>query len=873
MLVDTGSSVTIIKKDVYDLWPEENRPVLEPVRMNLVTATGDSASFLGKTTVNIKIGEKVCVHDVLLADIQCDGILGMDFLSKYECDLQLGQGYLVMGGQKVICYSDSDLENPLCCRVSITEEIRIPAESEIPVTGKIIDPFRLGSEGIVEPFPEFVNNSGVLPVKCYVSCTENVLPIYLVNFSREPCVVRKNTVAAVFEEIIPISRNDEQGNDSNNTIKFGQQAKVSEVRTENKYNRELPPHLRLIYDSCDKDLDTEERIKVKNFLRKHQDLFSKSDKDIGQTSLVEHTIETGDTRPIKQRPYRIPLAKRFLAEAEIRDMAERGIIEPSNSPWCSNLVMVTKKDGSVRFCLDFRKLNACTIKDSQPLPRIDDTLDALSGAKWFSTLDCKSGYWQVSLAEKDRPKTAFSIAGGGLWQFTVMPFGLCNAPATFERLMEYVLAGLSWVKCLVFLDDIIVFSKSNFDDHLLNLSEVFERLKSANLKLSPKKCVLFKKEVNYLGHVVSAEGVKTDPKKIESIIAWPTPCNVREVRSFLGLCSYYRRFVKDFASKAKPLHKLTEKNIRFEWSKDCEASFQALKQWLTEAPILSYPIESGDFIIDTDASNVGLGGVLSQVQNGVEVVISYFSRCFSKCERRYFVTRRELLAVVAIVKQFHHYLYGRRFLVRSDHGALRWIMNFKKPEGQVARWIEVLSTYDFQVEHRQGRVHNNADALSRRPCYGQKCPYCEKAEVRYDEGLLQEAAHPISRQLDNLESFEGGMHNESDASEYGVKVVMSSMRQSDPKDGVVDSMDTGPVPSSKPSDSAQSMDMTRSRPREMQLLAHQVKLVQLVQTGAGERDEVSLDLLRQEQEADPILGMVKLWKLNGVRPSCILLSG
>ena len=176
-----------------------------------------------------------------------------------------------------------------------------------------------------------------------------------------------------------------------------------------------------------------------------------------------------------QRPYRIPLAKRLTAEAEINDMAERGVIEPSFSPWCSNVVIVTKKDGSVRFCLDFRKLNACTFKDSQPLPRIDDTLDALSGATWFSTLDCKSGYWQVGLAEKDRPKTAFSIAGGGLWQFTVMPFGLCNAPATFERLMEQVLHGLSWKQCLVFLDDIIVFSKT-FSEHLDILREVFNRL-------------------------------------------------------------------------------------------------------------------------------------------------------------------------------------------------------------------------------------------------------------------------------------------------------------------------------------------------------------------------------------------------------------
>ena len=296
----------------------------------------------------------------------------------------------------------------------------------------------------------------------------------------------------------------------------------------------------------------------------------------------------------------------------------------------------------------------------------DDTLDALSGATWFSTLDCKSGYWQVGLAEKDRPKTAFSIAGGGLWQFTVMPFGLCNAPATFERLMERVLHGLSWKQCLVFLDDIIVFSKT-FSEHLDILREVFNRLKTANLKLSPGKCILLQDKVNYLGHVVSADGVGTDPKKIESIVEWPTPRTVRDVRSFLGLCSYYRRFVKNFATIAKPLHSLTEKGVPFDWSGECENAFKELKRALTEAPILNYPIEDGDFVIDTDASNVGVGGVLSQIQNGQETVISYFSRCLSKCERSYCVTRKELLAVVATVKQFHHYLYGRKFLVRSDH--------------------------------------------------------------------------------------------------------------------------------------------------------------------------------------------------------------
>jgi len=376
--------------------------------------------------------------------------------------------------------------------------------------------------------------------------------------------------------------------------------------------------------------------------------------------------------------------------------------------------------------VDYCRLNSVTVKDSYPLPRIDDSINALSGSSWFSTLDLASGYWQVEVEEKDRPKTAFT-AGSGLYQFTVMPFGLCNAPATFERLMERVLSGLPWEVCLLYLDDIIVHA-TTFEAELERLRSVFTRLREAGLKLSPKKCHLFKKRVVFLGHVVSEEGVSTDPEKIKAVREWPTPTSTSALRSFLGLCSYYRRFVRGFANVAAPLHRLTENNRVFLWTSECDVAFHRLKQVLSQAPVLAYPTSEGAFVLDTDASNTGIGAVLSQKQGEEEKVIAYFSRSLTKSERQYCVTRKELLALVAAVRHFHHYVYGRHFKVRTDHGALRWLMNFKNPEGQTARWIEILGIYDLEVEHRQGQNHGNADGLSRCPC--DNCRHCERSEKR-----------------------------------------------------------------------------------------------------------------------------------------------
>ena len=296
-------------------------------------------------------------------------------------------------------------------------------------------------------------------------------------------------------------------------------------------------------------------------------------------------------------------------------MLSSGVIEEFESPWASPVVLVKKKDGSICYCIYYRKLSAMTIKDSHPLPLTQDCLDELFGSSWISTLDLQSGYWQIEVDSNDRQKTAFA-SRSGLYQFKFMPFVLTNAHGTFERLMEKVLKGLQYEICLIYLDDVIVKSQS-FEGHLENLSLVFDRLRSAGLKLNSKKCKIF------LGHVVSEAGISTDPSKISVVRDWPRPASVKEVRSFVGFCSYYKKFIQNFSGIAKPLLRLTEHGVKFEWSDECEIAFNRLKCAMISAPVLAYPNSKGDLLLDTDASGIGIGAVLSQVQDGQEKVIGY----------------------------------------------------------------------------------------------------------------------------------------------------------------------------------------------------------------------------------------------------------
>ena len=351
------------------------------------------------------------------------------------------------------------------------------------------------------------------------------------------------------------------------------------------------------------DLTNEQQKKFEELMKRNIDIFAKDKNDLGKTDVTKHEIDIGNAKPIKQRAYQTGPKEKQIIKEEVDKMLKKGVIRKSKSPWSSPVVLVKKKDGETRFCIDYRKLNGITKTDNHPLPRIDDTIDTLQGMKYFTTVDCASGYWQVIMNEQDKEKTAF-ITHEGLYEWNVMPFGLCNAPATFQRLMQEVLDDLIYTKVLVYIDDIIIYSKT-FEQHLQDIEEVFGKLKKAMLKLKLEKCDFIKNEVKFLGYVVGKDGIKADEDKIKKVKEYPRPTTIGELKGFLGLASFYRKFIEGFSKIAKPLLKLTEgikyekvkqkegtstgpgktinrminkKDITQDWKEDQEKSFKILKE-------------------------------------------------------------------------------------------------------------------------------------------------------------------------------------------------------------------------------------------------------------------------------------------------------
>ena len=459
-----------------------------------------------------------------------------------------------------------------------------------------------------------------------------------------------------------------------------------------------------------KQLGQEEREDIQQLLREFADVLQG---EPGRTQLTVHSVNTGSARPIRLPPYRIPHAYRETVQKELKDMIESGIIEPSHSEWSSPIVVVKKKDGNIRICIDYRRLNSATPVDPYPMPRPDELIDKLGRAKYITILDLSKGYWQVPMKEEDRAKTAFTTSFGH-FQFKVMPFGLNGAPATFQRMMDSLLQGLQ-NSAGAYIDDIIIYSET-WREHLQHVKQVLLRLRANHLTAKPAKCQFGMKECGYLGHIVGNGLVRPDPDKVRAVLEFPTPHTKKQIRSFLGLSGYYRRFIRDYATIATPLTNLTKKKLpdKVQWTDTCAQAFGLLKKALTDSPVLVNPDFTKGFILQTDASNLGVGAVLSQLdEEGRDRPIAYYSRKLLPREQKYSTIEQECLAIKLGVEAFKVYLVGRPFTIQTDHRSLKWLNRLKEKNSRLTRWSLALQAYTFEVEHRAGTANSNADALSR----------------------------------------------------------------------------------------------------------------------------------------------------------------
>lgn len=695
-LIDSGSFVSIVSEDFRNSHPALKKRPMTPSSMPARSVNGQRLDILGKLTIGIRLGHRVWQQEFeVLRGAYQPVILGFDFLLKHHALLDIKNKVLQLWDMKIPLLPKGH-EVAACCNVSVLAPTKIPAMSETLITACVsaatpVSPMPTDYCGVIMPNPS-----------CDVMVAHSLSEV-----QNGTTVVR----------VLNPSRDDIELHSGQHLGEFHSASSVDIISAEETCCATSPVHdVAPPVHINESNLSPSQVQSLKSLLQKYSAVFSKHSEDRGRTSIIKHRIRTGDATPVKQRAYRVTPEQRVEIQTQVEKLLKADVIEESYSPWAAPVVLVRKKNGTWRFCLDYRKLNVVTIKDSHPLPRVDDALDALSGSAWFSTMDLQHGYWQVELDEKDREKTAFTT-GSGLYHFKVMPMGLTNAPATCQRLMEMVLRGLPWKTCLVYLDDVLIYSRS-FSEHLQHLEEILFRFQSSGLKLNPSKCCFARDQVQFLGHVVSKDGIQPDPRNVKSVQDWPIPRSATEVRAFLGLCSYYRKFIRNFAHHSVPLHALTEKNAPFHWTVQCQDAFTYLKHALTNPPVVAFPDFTLPFFLYTDASCSAIGAVLAQRQGHQEKVIAYASHVLTKAERKWSTYDRELWAIVWAVRHFRHYLYKQPFVIVTDHKpllGLRKIPIDNDRTGRRARWALELDPFEWTVIHKEGHRHLNADAMSRRP--------------------------------------------------------------------------------------------------------------------------------------------------------------
>ena len=706
-LIDSGADVSMIGSDfAQKVIPKESQ---QKGSFGTITqAGGQKIPVTSRAEVTFQLQTENFIHNmVIIPNLIYQVVLGRDFCCQHETILDDRSGSFRIKNLQIPLPTYAELR-PQRTKVVVSCTTTVPARSstlvqvdvEIPDGGK-----QVASEvdwyGVLEPGSVRTDQEWRVPRVVATVTRDAKIPIHVTNISTHSITIPPGTEIGTLYSI----QEDGKG------LYDVPNAAVASSQLSSGALDDIMSQLDLDLTA----LSETGKAALRRLVAQYSDVFSHGDGDIGKTQILQHHIETGQAPPVRQRPRRIPVKLREEVERQKEKMLKEGVIEESSSPWCSPIVLAKKKDGSFRFCVDLRAVNAVTQSLPIPLPRVDESLDSLAGAKLFSTLDMASGYWQVNLAEKDREKTAFST-GKGLHQFRAMPFGLKNAGATFQRLMELVLAGLDTKSCLVYIDDIIVFGDTE-QAHLRNIEEVFQRIRAAGMKLKPKKCCLAREEVVFLGHKIGKEGVLPDPANVEKVQKWPKPQKSDELKSFLGLAGYYSRFIPNYSDLVRPLREAAETKGRVEWTTERSESFEAVKLKLTSPPILALPTCKGEFKLATDASNTAVGAVLTEVVGGEERVVAYASKVLSKSERRWPAYDKELWAIVWAIRHFRQYLTATKFIVYTDHKPLLNIPSSINVDGDATgrrgRWAIELSTYDVVVQYRKGSENNNADALSR----------------------------------------------------------------------------------------------------------------------------------------------------------------
>ena len=606
------------------------------------------------------------------------------------------------------------------CDLTTVEECIVPAYEQIMVDTGIAMAIPLGYCGQIKPRSSLALAGITIDAGVIDSDFRGSIMVIVVNRTPRQFLIEKHTRIAQmkFEQAIqPIWKEvKELPPTQRGTQGFGSTGRINVFKAEATNTEHEVFKDRHCY-RMEPTLTKEQEKEVREMMKEFEDIIAIKHSDLPAETIIKHHIDTGTHYPLRQRAYRLPPAYEDWVREEIQQLLEANIIRKSNSPWASPIVMVPKKDKRPRMCVDYRRLNDITRKNAYPIPRMDEIIDMLQNASWYSGLDLWSGYNQIGMTEGATERSAF-ITKFGHYEYLRMSFGLCNAPATFQAAMDELFEDMIGHGVIVYIDDINVYAET-LEEHNRLLREVMRRIRNANMRIKPSKCYIATRQISYLGFIIDKQKVKVDPEKIEAVVNYPRPKDRLGVRAFLGLTGFLRRFIRNYAELTAPLNMLCEKERIFRWGTAAEKSFQALKTKITNPPILIRPFFKRDFKLYTDASSFGLGAILAQDREDGEHVIAYASRGTRNAEPNYGATKLECLAVVWAVRKFRHYLIGKKFTLITDHSALKWLWNQPDPHGLFARWLMTMQEYEFETIHRKGKKHNNVDALSRIPAQRQ----------------------------------------------------------------------------------------------------------------------------------------------------------